>query len=406
MITTTETWQRPDLSDGTDVKTRVSDILQDIAARGDTAITEASLRFDGFEPAVIALQPFDSYPLPHELADAIRIAAHRIERFACAQRAALTDIEFADDYGHYSHRALPLERVAAYIPGGRFPLISSALMTLIPARVAGVSERIALSPSEHPALLAAASLAGANRFIRIGGAQAIAAAAYGSRYCAPVDMIVGPGNAYVAQAKAQLQTRVGIDTMAGPSEVLILADDSAPLDWIALDCLAQSEHGPDALAILVSRSRRYLELAEQTICERSDGARLYGRQQIQLVLAENANDAAAFSNRFAPEHLMLCDSAISPAQLLHYGALFIGPQSPVALGDYLSGPNHTLPTTGAARRSGGLSPLDFLRIQTSQTIDNGPPLYQVAAVLADAEGLIHHAESLRRRGDGDADVQT
>jgi histidinol dehydrogenase len=270
-------------------------------------------------------------------------------------------------------------------------------MTLIPARIAGVTERIAISPSDNPAILAAASLAGATGFVRIGGAQAIAAAGFGSHWLPQVDMIVGPGNAYVAQAKAQLQTRVRIDTVAGPSEVLILAGADAFVPWLMEDAIAQSEHGPDALAVLVSTDRQWLEQAQHALLGDTDAAKLFARQQIQLVLATDAADAVAFSNRFAPEHLMLCDTAISADQLRHYGALFIGAQSPVALGDYLSGPNHTLPTAGAARRSSGLSVLDFLRIQTVQQISAGRPLYQAAATLADAEGLLHHALSLRLR---------
>ncbi|HEX4911237.1 MAG TPA: histidinol dehydrogenase [Permianibacter sp.] len=397
MIYTTQNWQRPTLSDNADISRRVADLLRAIETDGDAAITAAAEKFDGFAPEIITLQPFDSYGLTPELAAAIRTAAHRIERFARAQRAAFTDIEFEDEYGRYGHRAVPLERIAAYIPGGRFPLISTALMTLIPARVAGVAERVALSPSVNPALLAAASLAGATRFVRIGGAQAIAAAAFGSQWSPAVDMIVGPGNAYVAEAKAQLQTRVRIDTVAGPSEVLILADGNAPIRWLIEDAIAQSEHGPDALAVIVASDSEWLNCAEQALLANTDGAALFARQQIQLVLAPDSNDAAAFSNRFAPEHLMLCDASISPNQLNHYGALFIGARSPVALGDYLSGPNHTLPTAGAARRSSGLSVLDFLRVQTVQTIEKGLPLYQAAAVLADAEGLVHHAESLRLR---------
>lgn len=397
MIYTTTSWQRPQLTDDRAITQRVNELLQRIQSLGDAAIESASQQFDGFAPEVIELQAFEAYDLAPALADAIRTAAKRIERFARAQRAALTDIEFEDDYGRYAHQAVPLERIATYIPGGRYPLISTALMTLIPARVAGVAERIALSPSVNPALLAAASLAGATRLVRIGGAQAIAAAAFGSRWLPAVDMIVGPGNAYVAAAKAHVQTSVRIDTVAGPSEVLILADGDAPIDWLLEDAMAQGEHGPDALAVMVSSDRAWLEHIERALQNNPAGAILHARQQLQLVLAKDTADAVIFSNRFAPEHLMLCDETIDPALLTHYGALFIGAHSPVALGDYLSGPNHTLPTAGAARRSSGLSVLDFLRLQTVQQIHRGAPLYQAAAALADAEGLQHHATSLRLR---------
>jgi histidinol dehydrogenase len=397
MIHTTSNYSRTQFSESAEVPARVRELLQEISTRGDQAIEEASVRFDGFKPQVVSLRPFFDYPLSAELKKSIELAAGRIERFAQSQRDSLSNFEFSDEFGTYSQLVLPLEKMAAYIPGGRFPLISSALMTLIPARVAGVSSRTALSPSQHPALLAAASLAGATKFIHIGGAQAIACAAFGSSWCEAVDVIVGPGNAYVAEAKAQVQSRVRIDSIAGPSEVLILADERAPLAITVEDCIAQSEHGPDALAVLVSTSLSFLESAQVFLQQHSDGAALFSRGQIQLVHAASAQEAAEFSNRFAPEHLMLCDAAISVSHLKNYGALFVGTKSPVALGDYLSGPNHTLPTAGSARRSGGLSVLDFVSLKTTQTIREGAALYSAAAELADAEGLVHHAASLRMR---------
>ncbi len=390
-------WQRPALIDGDDIRQRVAGLLADIAQRGDTAIREYSERFDGCAPEVITLQPFADYQLPTALADALQLAAARIRRFAEFQRQALQSASFEDEYGRYGQVVTPVARMGAYIPGGRFPLLSTALMTLIPAAVAGCEHRIAVSPSTHPAVLAAASLAGATTFIRIGGAQAIGMLAYGSSFTAPVDVIVGPGNAYVAEAKSQLQNRVRIDTLAGPSELLILSDGNNAVDWLLNDGRAQAEHDPQALSVYVSRSREELHSAWAALQADARDRDLLERQQIQLVFAESIADSIALANRMAPEHLQLCDSGIANSALQNYGALFCGAHSPVALGDYLSGPNHTLPTLGAARRSGGLSVLDFLRVQTVQEISKGGALYEAAAVMADAEGLIWHARSLRCR---------
>lgn len=397
MILNTSTWQRPTLADEHEIQTRVGAMLNDIRERGDIAITEYSERFDRFAPEIIELKPFVDYQLAPALAEAIKLAATRIERFAKKQRDSLTEMQFSDEFGEYGQRLVPIENMAAYIPGGRFPLISTALMTLIPARIAGCVSRVALSPSDHPALLAAASLAGATKFVRIGGAQAIAAAAYGCKWLSAVDMIVGPGNAYVTEAKAQLQSRVRIDTVAGPSEVLILADGKQNVAWLLEDAIAQAEHGPDALAVVASNDRQWLQMFEQSLQKNESARALAERQQIQLVFAETKADLIEFANRFGAEHLMLCHEGIGVETIRHAGAVFIGARSPVALGDYLSGPNHTLPTVASARRSSGLSVLDFLRVQTVQTIRNGSVLYQAAAEIAEAEGLQHHARSLRLR---------
>jgi histidinol dehydrogenase len=254
-----------------------------------------------------------------------------------------------------------------------------------------------MSPSTNEALLAAASLAGATHFLRVGGAQAIAAAAFGYDGFARCDMVVGPGNAYVAEAKSQLQNRVKIDTVAGPSEVLIVVDDNSYGDWIIEDALAQSEHGDDASAVIVAASQYALNTIQQRLEQIPNGAALLQRGQIQLVLAKNAQDLINFCNRYAPEHLQWCATSIAPQNLSHFGALFVGEQSPVALGDYLSGPNHTLPTMGSARRSAGLSVADFVRLQTRQTVHNATELYHHAAILAQAEGLLHHRDSLLKR---------
>ena len=294
---------------------------------------------------------------------------------------------------------MPVASVGAYVPGGRHPLVSTALMTLVPARVAGVETRVAVSPSDHPAVLAACSLAGATAFVRMGGAQAIGALAYGSRWAPAVDMIVGPGNAWVNAAKSLVQGTVGIDTLAGPSEVLVLAGPDADAEWLAWDLLAQAEHDPLAFSVLASWSGDLLDRVRQRLLQISEAAGVIERGGIQLVLADDEAGAVAFSNRMGPEHLHVHADAIAPEALTSYGSLFLGAESTVALGDYVSGPNHTLPTSGYAAVKGGLSVGDFLRVLTWQRVTpEGLDVLGPAAVrLAEVEGLTAHAESVRVR---------
>lgn len=397
MIISASKWQRVNLTDNTDIRARVAALISDVAEHGDDAINEYSKKFDKFKPQWIKLRGFDDYALDDDLRDAIRLAATRIRCFAEFQMQSFQSRTLHDEFGEYTQIAAPVERIAAYIPGGKAPLISTALMTLIPAVVAGCEVRVAMSPSRHEAVLAAASLAGATHFLQIGGAQAIAAAAFGYDALIACDMVVGPGNAYVAEAKAQLQHRIRIDTVAGPSEVLITIDEQSPLDWIVEDALAQSEHGADACAVIVSCSGTALLKMQHKLNNHDESRTLLKRQQIQLIYAESASELIAFCNRYAPEHLQWCADSIAPEGLKHFGALFIGAQSPVALGDYLSGPNHTLPTMGSARRSAGLSVADFIRLQTKQVINRQATLMQSAATIASAEGLLHHAKSLELR---------
>ncbi len=397
MIVSSKNWQRAKLGNDVELSRRVAELIDDIALHGDSAINRLSERFDRFAPQWVALKPFDDYALDSQLKAAIQLAATRIKRFAEFQKQSLVTRSFSDEYGEYSQIVAPIERIAAYIPGGKAPLISTALMTLIPATIAGCPLRVAMSPSLNEALLAAASLAGATHFLRIGGTQAIAAAAFGYDKMLACDMVVGPGNAYVAEAKSQLQRRIKIDTVAGPSEVLIVVDDDTPIDWIIADAYAQSEHGDDASVVIVSCSEHFLQRVAEQINADAQGARLLRREQIQLVHAYDALSLIEFCNRYAPEHLQWCAPSIDPLGLKHFGALFVGAQSPVALGDYITGPNHTLPTMGSARRTAGLSVSDFLRVQTQQKMYNASTLYESAATLADAEGLSWHANSLRLR---------
>ncbi|PWK50718.1 histidinol dehydrogenase [Pleionea mediterranea] len=399
MIVKASDWIRPELNSDSAMETNVRAMLLDCQQRSALAINEYSEKFDGFKPRNIELKPFDEYELDAELKVAIRQAAKRIKRFARFQNETLISQQFSDSLGEYSQVITPIERAGCYIPGGRFPLISTALMTLIPAKVAGCHSRVAVSPSDHPALLAAASLAGATQFVQIGGVQAIAALAYGYESIEPVDIVVGPGNAYVNEAKAQLQRKVKIDGLAGPSEMLALCDSQQPIEWLALDALAQSEHDPMALSVLVSDNESWLTKVATFLQHDKKYEAMVNNKQIALVLAKDVNDMIAISENFAPEHLMLCDKRISAKQLSHFGSLFVGANSAVAMGDYCSGPNHTLPTIGYARQSGGLNVQTFQRIQTVQAInDNGRiELANLAMPIAKEEGLKFHYQSLKVR---------
>ena len=392
-------WQRPRNVAVAEVRDRVRAMLDEIEAEGDEAINRFSQRFDGFAPHVIELRPWREYPLTPETARHLEIAAERIADFATMQREMYRDVERKDAYGRFGHRIVPLERMAAYIPGGRFPLVSTALMTLIPARVAGVPERVAVSPGDHPGILAAASLAGATQFVRMGGAQAIAALASGCALTDPVDMVVGPGNAYVNAAKALLQDRVKIDTLAGPSEILVLCDGSANPEWVAFDLLAQAEHDPMALSVIGCTDRRLLQDIVDAV--ETEAARHPEKDKgiIQPVLCRDTDEMIALSNRMGPEHLQVMCEELDTHRLTHYGSLFIGHHSAVALGDYCTGPNHTLPTMGVARQKGGLQVGDFLKVLTWQQVD--PEAYAGLAptgiALADTENLFFHRRSLEVR---------
>lgn len=392
-------WVRPATDEASGAMDDARAILDRIRAEGDDAIAAYSEQFDGFAPVVIDLQPFESYGLSPEASGAIRLAHDRITRFAEMQRESVQDRQFTDETGTYGQRIQPVASVGAYVPGGRHPLVSTALMTLVPARVAGVETRIAVSPSDDPAILAACSLAGATQFVKLGGAQAVGSLAYGSGWTPRVGMIVGPGNAWVAAAKTLVQGVVGIDTVAGPSEVLVIAGPEADPTWLAWDLIAQAEHDPLAFSVLASWSENLLDRVRETLTDIPEAAGAIARGGIQLVLADDEAGAIAFSDRMGPEHLHVYSDALSPEAFGSYGSLFLGAESAVALGDYVSGPNHTLPTGGYAAVKGGLSVLDFLRVLTWQRVsasgvrEIGP----AAVALAEAEGLTGHAESVRQR---------
>lgn len=394
-------WSRPGVDESEEIKRTTAAMISKIRSQGDQAIRDYSRKFDGFEPERVELKPFESYKLDPEVKEAIRFAAQRIETFAEMQKSMFSDLEIKDENGAFGQKIISLDSMAAYIPGGRFPLVSTALMTLIPARIAGVPVRVAVSPGFHPAIEAAASLAGATAFIRLGGAQAIAALALGSGLQQAVDMIVGPGNAYVNAAKGLLQDRVKIDTLAGPSEILVLCDESIDPQWVAMDVLAQAEHDPMALSVLGSTSRDVLEQVAKTIEAQAALQPEKDKGIIQLVHCPDGEALKELSNKMAAEHLhVACDkNTLDPMSLRHYGSLFIGKYSAVALGDYCTGPNHTLPTMGHARQKGGLHVGDFLKTVTWQEVsDQGFAKLAPAAIrLAKTESLDYHRKSLEVR---------
>lgn len=396
-------WQRPGEKQQKQVFEKTSIILNEIREKGADGIDEFSLKFDGFRPYVIPLKPFEAYPLDDSEKSAIRHAAQRITTFAKLQRTAYRDVEITDSCGTFGHKVLPLDSMVAYIPGGRFPLISTALMTLIPAKVAGVERRVAFSPSDHPAIQAAASLAGATEMWRIGGVQAMATAAFGYRNFPPVDMVVGPGNAFVNAAKALLQSTLKIDTLAGPSELLILADKEADPNWVCLDMLAQAEHDPQALSVLCSNDTSLLHTVKTKLEAAAKDAESVGIGVVHLVHADRIEDMIHLSNRMAPEHLHVnaASNSLDPSHLKNYGSLFLGPLSAVALGDYCSGPNHTLPTSGYAQKKGGLHVGDFLKVLTYQEVhaEGMKRLAKTGISLAQQEGLKNHSKSLAIRCD-------
>ncbi|MDQ7049089.1 MAG: histidinol dehydrogenase [Enterobacterales bacterium] len=400
-IVNAEQWSRPALASDPQLTNKVAEMLQAIQQNSAKAVEQLSLQFDQRLPKMIELESFDSYALDRQLAESIKTAAQRIERFAQFQKQSVKTTSYRDEYGSFGQQVLPIERVGAYIPAGRFPLISTALMTLIPAKVAGCPVRIACSPSDDPAILAAASLAGATQFIQIGGVQAIGALAFGYQQIKAVDLIVGPGNAWVNEAKKQIQTQTKIDGLAGPSELLAICDDQQPIEWLALDALAQAEHDPIACSLLVSDSLPWLQKMQGYLESKTEMKVLLENKQVELILAKDHQALIDFSNDYAPEHLMLCHKGIKADSLVNYGSLFFGANSAVALGDYITGPNHTLPTLGFARQNGGLNVMSFLRILTTQSItDQGrKSICQQAMPLAKAEGLEFHYQSLKIRSE-------
>jgi histidinol dehydrogenase len=399
----------------------VASIIADVRARGDAALCAYTAQFDGFslEPAQLRVAPAEidaaAAAIPAPLMQALELAAQRIEAFHRAQLPA--NLEMTDATGvAMGLRWGALDAVGLYVPGGKAAYPSSVLMNAIPARVAGVGRIAMCVPCQNgvvPSLvLAAARLAGVSEIFRVGGAQAVAALAYGTLSVAPVDRIVGPGNAYVAEAKRQVFGQVGIDGIAGPSEVVILADaEQNPLD-VAWDLLAQAEHDEAAQAILITDSAEFaskvIAAIEATLPKLSRAA-IAGaswRDHGAVIIVRDWSEATTLVDRLAPEHLQIMTPNPSAlfAQIKHAGAAFLGPFSPEALGDYVAGPNHVLPTGRTARYASGLSVYDFLK-RTSWVAASAESLAAIgpaAVQLAEAEGLSAHAQSVARRLHGNS----
>ena len=395
------------------VRRTVEEILAAVRSRGDAALIEYSRRFDGVQahgmaelevPAPAAQAALAD--LPRERAQALRHAAERIRDFH--ERQVQRSWEYAESDGtRLGQRVSALSRVGLYVPGGKAAYPSSVLMNALPAKVAGVRELVMSSPNPSPMVLAAAALAGVDRILSIGGAQAIAALAFGTESVPRVDKIVGPGNAYVAEAKRQVFGHVGIDMLAGPSEILVISESGTPAEWVAMDLFSQAEHDEAAQALLMSPEREHLEAVQAAIerllpeMPRRDiiAASLAARGA--LIETRDLAEACAIADRVAPEHLELLvrDPQAWVARLHHAGAIFLGRYSSEAIGDYCAGPNHVLPTAGTARFSSALSVYDFQKrssiIEVSRA--GAERLGRLAATLADAEGLAAHARSARAR---------
>ncbi len=405
--------------DATDaaIEQTVVAILQDVRTRGDAAVLDYTERFDRLKADTLASLELDAATLvaardslPVETRAALEAAAARVRRYH--ERQVQQSWTYTEDDGTVlGQQITPLDRVGLYVPGGKAAYPSSVLMNAIPAKVAGVGELVMVVPTpggeKNPLVLAAAAIAGVDRVFTIGGAQAVAALAYGTETVPQVDKIVGPGNAYVAAAKRRVFGTVGIDMIAGPSEILIIADGSAPAEWVAMDLFSQAEHDELAQSILLSPDAAYLDTVAAAIdrliveMPRSEVIRTSLTNRGALIRTRDLDEAAAISNIIAPEHLELAvadPDALLP-RLRHAGAIFMGNNTCESLGDYCAGPNHVLPTSRTARFSSPLGVYDFQKrsslIHVSQA--GAQTLGRIAAALAYGEGLQAHARSAEYR---------
>jgi histidinol dehydrogenase len=384
----------------------VAPILEAVLNRGDEAVLEFARKFDGLTSSELTIRRAEwraaDLKVRPEFIGALDTAAKNIREYAKLQLPEETWVKFPDGR-RLGYVIRPLESMGAYIPAGRYPLPSTILMTVIPAQVAGVKTICVTSPRPSAEILVAAKFLGVENVFRVGGAHAIAALAFGTATIPKVDRIVGPGNIYVAAAKKLLAGEVGIDFVAGPTEIVIIAEDADPRH-LAADMLAQAEHDVEASAILLTTSRK---LAEEVALE--VGRQLQTlptapvacesiRNNSAIILCPSVDAAVEASNRLAPEHLAIYDESLLP-KIQHAGSVFLGANSPEAAGDYASGPNHVLPTSGAARVRGGLSPVDFVKVISVQELTSEGLIKLAPAIttLARAEGLEGHARSVEVR---------
>lgn len=408
------------------VRATVESILHDVEARGDEAVLEYSRRFDNWGPESFRLSPDQIRTAVASLSaretEDIRFAQTQIRHFAQVQRDSMRDVEVETLPGvHLGHKHIPITNVGCYIPGGKYPLIASAHMSVLTAKVAGVPRIVATAPpfegAPHPAIVAAMHMAGADEILVLGGVQAVAAMAIGTANIAPVDMLVGPGNMYVAEAKRQLYGRVGIDLFAGPTETLVIADETVDGEMCAVDLLGQAEHGPTSPAVLLTTSEK---LAQDTMAEveRQLGilptapiARQSWEEFGEVIVCDTLDEMITKANEIASEHVqvMTANDDVYLERLRNYGALFMGPRTNVSYGDKVIGTNHTLPTNKNARYTGGLWVGKFLKTCTYQRITSDSAsamIGEYCSRLCHMENFAGHGEqaNLRVRRYGKRDV--
>ncbi|UMZ73590.1 histidinol dehydrogenase [Natranaerofaba carboxydovora] len=403
-----------------EIKNSVAEIIEKVKTKKDNGLVELIEKYDGIKlkPENLRLSKEDITKAYEEVDDEtinkIKFAASQISFFSKNQLECLKPLHCQNIEGvELGHKIIPIESCGCYVPAGRYPLPSSALMSIIPARTAGVKRIAACAPPSkthgtiHPIVVVAMDIAGADEIFMMGGAQAIATYAYGTSSIPPVDMIVGPGNTFVTEAKRQVSGDVGIDMLAGPSEVLIIADELADPNLVAIDLLAKCEHDPDSVAILVTTSQELIDNVKNEFAKELES--LETKEVIKeswekygvVKLVDDLDEAAEYSNKIAPEHLQVItendDELIE--KLTNYGSLFIGPNSPVAFGDYVSGTNHILPTGTGARFTNGLWVGKFLKVLSYQKITErgAKKLANACMHLAEMEGLYAHKKSAEYR---------
>jgi sulfopropanediol 3-dehydrogenase len=408
------------------VRQTVEAILGDIAARGGAAVREFSQKFDQWSPPKFRLTPDEIADcvrsIPSSSIEDIRFAQAQIRNFALAQRDCIKDLEIETLPGVVlGHRNIPVNSVGCYIPGGRYPMVASAHMSVVTAKAAGVKRIISCAPpfagKPHSAIVAAMHLGGADEIYAFGGVQAIGAMALGTEEVAAVDMIVGPGNAYVAEAKRQLFGRVGIDLLAGPTETLIIADDSCDAEMAAVDLIGQAEHGPGSPAVLLTNSARLADEVPRALesllawLPTADVARKAWENCGEIILAGTLQEMVQEADRMASEHVQVLtrDPDYFLEHMTNYGALFLGPRTNVSFGDKVIGTNHTLPTMRAARYTGGLWVGKFIKTCTYQRITTDEASAMIGSYgsrLCELEGFAGHKEQadlrVRRYGKGKA----